>query len=73
MKQQFLAIVVARIRAWRGVRRAGLLYAPRRNCRLQARPNLEVVQNNCTACHSADYNQHPAARRKIQEEFGRPK
>ena len=26
-------------------------------------PNLEVVQNNCTACHSADYT----ARAEIQE------
>ena len=30
-------------------------------------PNLDVVQNNCTACHSAD--QDAAAWREIQEGF----
>ena len=28
---------------------------PEETAALKAGPNLEVVKNNCTACHSADY------------------
>jgi mono/diheme cytochrome c family protein len=32
-------------------------------------PNLEVVQNNCTACHSADYIQTQPRGPKFQKDF----
>ena len=32
-------------------------------------PNLEVVQNNCTACHSADYIQTQPRGSKFQKDF----
>jgi sulfite dehydrogenase (cytochrome) subunit B len=34
-------------------------------------PNLEVVQNNCTACHSADYIQTQPRGPKFKEDFWR--
>jgi hypothetical protein len=34
-------------------------------------PNLEVVQNNCTACHSADYIQTQPRGPKFKEAFWR--
>jgi mono/diheme cytochrome c family protein len=32
-------------------------------------PNLEVVQNNCTACHSADYIKTQPRGEKIKKDF----
>jgi sulfite dehydrogenase (cytochrome) subunit B len=32
-------------------------------------PNLEVVQNNCTACHSADYVQTQPRGPKFKKDF----
>jgi sulfite dehydrogenase (cytochrome) subunit B len=32
-------------------------------------PNLEVVQNNCTACHSADYIQTQPRGEKFKKDF----
>jgi sulfite dehydrogenase (cytochrome) subunit B len=32
-------------------------------------PNLEVVQNNCTACHSADYIQAQPRGPKFKKDF----
>ena len=34
-------------------------------------PNLEVVQNSCTACHSADYVQTQPRGPKFKEDFWR--
>jgi hypothetical protein len=34
-------------------------------------PNVEVVQNNCTACHSADYIQTQPRGPKFKEDFWR--
>jgi mono/diheme cytochrome c family protein len=34
-------------------------------------PNLEVVQNNCTACHSVDYVQTQPRGPKFKEDFWR--
>jgi hypothetical protein len=34
-------------------------------------PNLEAVQNNCTACHSADYVQTQPQGAKFKEAFWR--
>jgi mono/diheme cytochrome c family protein len=32
-------------------------------------PNLEIVQNNCTACHSADYVQTQPRGPKFKQDF----
>jgi hypothetical protein len=34
-------------------------------------PNLEIVQNNCTSCHSADYVQIQPRGPKFKEDFWR--
>jgi sulfite dehydrogenase (cytochrome) subunit B len=34
-------------------------------------PNLQTVQNNCTACHSADYVQTQPRGAKFKEDFWR--
>jgi sulfite dehydrogenase (cytochrome) subunit B len=34
-------------------------------------PNLQIVQNNCTACHSADYVQTQPRGAKFKEDFWR--
>jgi sulfite dehydrogenase (cytochrome) subunit B len=34
-------------------------------------PNLELVQNNCTACHSVDYVQTQPRGAKFKEDFWR--
>jgi sulfite dehydrogenase (cytochrome) subunit B len=34
-------------------------------------PNVEVVQNNCTACHSADYVQTQPRGPKFKQDFWR--
>lgn len=34
-------------------------------------PNLEIVQKNCTACHSADYVQTQPRGAKFKEDFWR--
>jgi sulfite dehydrogenase (cytochrome) subunit B len=36
-------------------------------------PNLEVVRNNCTACHSADYIQTQPQARNSRRISGRPR
>ena len=36
---------------------------------LRPGPNLEVVQNNCTACHSADYIQTQPRGEKFKKDF----
>jgi len=48
-----------------GQRSPGDLHDCRRNRCLQPGPDLETVQNNCTACHSADYiNTQPRGLKK---------
>src|SRR5258708_1148200 len=44
---------------------------PNQTGTLKAGPNLEVVQNNCTACHSVDYVQTQPRGPKFKEIFWR--
>src|ERR1700694_3328791 len=44
---------------------------PNETARFKPGPNLEVVQNNCTACHSADYVQTQPRGAKFKEDFWR--
>ena len=36
-------------------------------------PNLELVQNNCTGCHSADYISTQPRGPKLKQDSGRPR
>jgi hypothetical protein len=42
---------------------------PDETAAFQPGPNLEVVQNNCTACHSADYIQTQPRGPKFKNDF----
>ena len=44
---------------------------PKETTTFKPGPNLEVVQNNCTACHSADYVQTQPRGPKFKEDFWR--
>jgi hypothetical protein len=44
---------------------------PKETATFKPGPNLEVVQNNCTACHSADYIQTQPRGPKFKEAFWR--
>ena len=44
---------------------------PNETATLKPGPNLEVVQNNCTACHSVDYVQTQPRGPKFKEDFWR--
>jgi sulfite dehydrogenase (cytochrome) subunit B len=44
---------------------------PRQTATFKPGPNLEVVQNNCTACHSVDYVQTQPRGPKFKEVFWR--
>ena len=51
-------------------RRAGLLQASRGDRGASSPgPDLDVVQNNCTACHSADYIQTQPRGPKFKKDF----
>jgi mono/diheme cytochrome c family protein len=42
---------------------------PEETAKFKPGPNLEVVQNNCTACHSADYVATQPRGPKYKEDF----
>jgi cytochrome c553 len=42
---------------------------PDENTAFKPGPNLEIVQNNCTACHSADYVQTQPKGPKFKKDF----
>ena len=42
---------------------------PEETSALKPGPNLEVVQNNCTACHSADYIKTQPQGEKFKKDF----
>ena len=44
---------------------------PNETATFKSGPNLETVQNNCTACHSADYVQIQPRGPKFKEDFWR--
>ncbi len=69
MKQQLLAIVVAAF-ALATAYAAPVSYTlPDETAAFKPGPNLEVVQNNCTACHSADYISTQPRGEKFKKEF----
>ena len=53
-----------------GVRAKPLTYVlPEETAAFKPGPNLEVVQNNCTACHSADYIKTQPQGPKFKKDF----
>jgi sulfite dehydrogenase (cytochrome) subunit B len=66
----FLTLVVASIAAAGSVNAAPVSYTlPDETAVLKPGPNLEVVQNNCTACHSADYINTQPRGPKFKKDF----
>ena len=56
MKRTFLALVPLTLAGVMAANAAPVDYKlPEETAALKPGPNLEVAQNNCTACHSADY------------------
>jgi sulfite dehydrogenase (cytochrome) subunit B len=69
MKYQLLAIVLAAF-ALATVHAAPVSYKlPDETAAFKPGPNLEVVQNNCTACHSADYVNTQPRGEKFKKDF----
>jgi mono/diheme cytochrome c family protein len=55
----------------RGGRRADLLNLPSETAAFKPGPNLELVMNNCTGCHSADYIATQPRGPKYKQDFWR--
>ena len=71
MKFQFLTVLAA-IAGLGAVAATAtpLNYAvPEETAAFKPGPNLEVVQNNCTACHSADYIRTQPRGEKFKKDF----
>ena len=69
MKHQPLAIVLAAF-ALGTAHAAPVSYKlPDETAAFKPGPNLEVVQNNCTACHSADYINTQPRGEKFKKDF----
>jgi sulfite dehydrogenase (cytochrome) subunit B len=69
MKHQLLAIVLAAF-ALATAHAAPVSYKlPGEIATFKPGPNLEVVQNNCTACHSADYINTQPRGEKFKKDF----
>jgi hypothetical protein len=48
---------------------SGFLQLPEETATFKLGPNLEIVQNNCTACHSADYIKTQPQGPKLKKDF----
>jgi mono/diheme cytochrome c family protein len=69
MKQQLLAIVVAAFALGTAYAAPVSYTLPDETAAFKPGPNLEVVQNNCTACHSADYINTQPRGEKFKRDF----
>jgi sulfite dehydrogenase (cytochrome) subunit B len=69
MKQQLLAIVVAAFALGNSYAAPVSYTLPDETAAFKPGPNLEVVQNNCTACHSADYINTQPRGEKFKRDF----
>jgi sulfite dehydrogenase (cytochrome) subunit B len=69
MKQFLLPLVVAGL-ALASAHAAPVSYTlPDETAAFRPGPNLEVVKNNCTACHSADYVNTQPRGEKFKKDF----
>lgn len=65
-----VAIVAMLLVVMDGVRAKPVSYTlPDENAAFKPGPNLETVQNNCTACHSVDYVQTQPKGPKFKKDF----
>ena len=66
-----LLLTLATAACWGGSASAApISYAlPDETAAFKPGPNLEVVQNNCTACHSADYVKTQPRGEKFRKDF----
>ena len=66
-----LLLTLATAACWGGSASAApISYAlPDETAAFKPGPNLEVVQNNCTACHSADYINFQPRGEKFRKDF----
>jgi hypothetical protein len=70
MKRQWLLILAAITCLGVAAQAAPLYYrVPDEIATLKPGPNLEVVQNNCTACHSVDYITTQPRGEKFKKDF----
>jgi sulfite dehydrogenase (cytochrome) subunit B len=70
MKHQLLlALVVAGLGAIAASAAPVNYTLPEETAAFKPGPNLEVVQNNCTACHSADYIKTQPHGEKFKKDF----
>lgn len=66
----FPALLIAGFAAAGSVNAAPVSYTlPDETAAFKPGPNLEVVQNNCTACHSADYVNTQPRGPKFKKDF----
>ena len=69
-KRIFLALISAASLGLADVRAAPVSYKlPDETAAFKPGANLEVVQNNCTACHSADYVKTQPRGEKFKKDF----
>ena len=69
-KRIFLALISAASLGLADVRAAPVSYKlPDETAAFKPGANLEVVQNNCTACHSADYVKTQPHGEKFKKDF----
>ncbi len=69
-KRIFLALISAASLGLADVRAAPVSYKlPDENAAFKPGANLDTVQNNCTACHSADYVKTQPRGEKFKKDF----
>jgi len=79
MSRRFLLVLLLAAAAIAGLSFGSLSAAPvnytlpEETAALKPGPNLEVVQNNCTACHSANYISTQRADRNSKRTSGWPR
>ena len=70
MKHQIILALIAASLGVVAATAAPVNYAlPEETAAFKPGPNLEVVQNNCTACHSADYIKTQPRGEKFKRDF----
>jgi hypothetical protein len=69
MKRQLLAALAAIVALGTAACRAGKLQAPEETAAFKPGSNVDVLQNNCTACHSADYIRTQPRGEKFKRDF----
>ena len=70
MKRSILSLIVLSTLGLVAAAAAPISYKlPEETAAFKAGPNLDVVKNNCTGCHSADYIQTQPRNEKSKKDF----